>query len=69
MLTDPRGYDVATPEYISRAVAYFKNYKNPIFIVCTLDLTWSQLHMPKNVRVEYSVGNKRDVDFALFSHL
>jgi hypothetical protein len=25
--------------------------------------------MPKNVRVEYSVGNKRDVDFALFSHL
>lgn len=67
MLTDPLGYDVATPEYISHAVAFFKNDTNTIFIVCSLDLTWSQKHIPKNVRVEYSVGNARDVDLALLA--
>ncbi|XP_062610754.1 galactoside alpha-(1,2)-fucosyltransferase 2-like [Saccostrea cucullata] len=67
MLTDPLGYDVATPEYISRAVDFFKTYKNTIFIVCSMDLPWSQKYMPSNVRVEYSVGNSAEVDLALLA--
>ncbi|XP_061187173.1 galactoside alpha-(1,2)-fucosyltransferase 2-like [Saccostrea echinata] len=67
MLNNPLGYDVATPEYISRAVEFFKKYKNTIFLVCSMDLTWSQKYMPKNVRVEFSVGNTPEVDMALLA--
>ena len=68
MLTDPLGYDVATPEYLSRAVAFFKNYTNTIFIVCSTDLKWSKENMPKNIRVEYIVGNSAEVDMALLAY-
>lgn len=67
MLTDPLGYDVATPEYLSRAVTFFQNYSNTVFTVCTLDLEWSKQYMPKNIKVEFIVGNSPEVDMALLA--
>lgn len=67
MLTDPLGYDVATPEYLYRAVTFFQNYSNTVFIVCTLDLEWSKQYMPKNIKIEFVVGNSPEVDMALLA--
>jgi hypothetical protein len=55
------GYNVATPQYISKSVQYFQSkYKNIIFAISTQDYKWTQTHMPKNIFVEYLSHPKRE---------
>jgi hypothetical protein len=55
------GYNVATPEYLSKSVQYFQSkYKNIIFVIATLDKKWTQTHMPNNTIVEYLSHPKRE---------
>ena len=68
MVNHSFGYNVATPEYLSKAVQYFKNkYKNTVFIVSSLDLKWARSHFPKNTSVRYVHNDSREVIVALLS--
>ena len=61
------GYQVASVQYIQRAVQYFSNIPNRLFVVCTNDLKWAQKNMPKTERVFYAKGNAAEVDLALLA--
>lgn len=63
------GYKVATPGYIKKALAFFKDkYRHVTFIVCSNDMKWSRKYV--NVTdVIYVEGNPREVDLALLSSL
>jgi galactoside 2-L-fucosyltransferase 1/2 len=61
MVNHSFGYNVATPEYLSKSVQYFQSkYKNIIFVIATLDKKWTQTHMPNNTIVEYLSHPKRE---------
>ena len=61
MVNHSFGYNVATPEYLSKSVQYFQpKYKNIIFVIATLDKKWTQTHMPNNTIVEYLSHPKRE---------
>ncbi|XP_061187174.1 galactoside alpha-(1,2)-fucosyltransferase 2-like, partial [Saccostrea echinata] len=47
------GHEVATPEYLYKAVDHFNNYLNVIYVVCSTDLTWIKANMPKNAAKVY----------------
>lgn len=52
------GHEVATPEYLYKAVDHFNNFLNVIYVVCSTDLTWIKANMPKNaVQVYFNVPN------------
>ena len=68
MVNNAHGYNVATPEYLSRAVNYFTSkYKNVIFVVSSQYLLWSRKYMPKNISVEYICHEKRELDMAMLA--
>lgn len=61
------GYEVATKEYLQRAVKYFTDrFINVLFIVCTNDLRWTKENMPP-VAVEYTENNSAEVDMCILS--
>lgn len=61
MLNHSFGYNVGTPEYISKSVQYFQSkYKNVIFVISTQDQNWTQTHMPNDTVVEYLSHPKRE---------
>ncbi|CAC5364078.1 FUT1_2 [Mytilus coruscus] len=58
------GFNVASPEYLTRAVDYFKDrYQNIIFIVASNGMSWAQRNMPSNISVEF-IQNSAVVDMA-----
>lgn len=68
MVNNSFGYNVATPEYLSKAVQYYKNkYKNTIFIVSCQDMIWGKQHFPKNTTRRFIQHHKREVIIALLS--
>ncbi|XP_071153259.1 galactoside alpha-(1,2)-fucosyltransferase 2-like [Mytilus edulis] len=59
-----QGFNVASPEYLIRAVNYFKDrYKNIIFIVASNEMPWAKKYMPSDISVEF-IQNKAEVDMA-----
>ncbi|XP_071172003.1 galactoside alpha-(1,2)-fucosyltransferase 2-like [Mytilus edulis] len=67
-LNNPHGYNVATPQYMTKAVQYFKSkYQNVMFIVSSLDLPWTRANMPNNTKVEYLSNPQREVIVATLS--
>lgn len=48
------GYQVATPEYLHKAIAKFQNISNIIYIVCSLEIRWVQEHLRNLTNVFYS---------------
>lgn len=61
------GYEVATKEYLQRAVKHFTSkFINVLFIVCTNDLKWTKDNMPP-VAVEYTEKNPAEVDMCILS--
>ncbi|KAK3103586.1 hypothetical protein FSP39_020359 [Pinctada imbricata] len=67
MVNNGFGYQVATGDYIKRAVKYFSNITNRIFVVCSNDLNWGRNNIPGDEKVEYVTGNPREVDFAILA--
>lgn len=52
------GHEVATPEYLYKAVDHFNNFLNVIYVVCSTDLTWIKANMPKIAeRVYFNTPN------------
>lgn len=47
------GHEVATPEYLYKAVDHFNNFLNVIYVVCSTDLTWIKANMPRTARRVY----------------
>ncbi|XP_052092534.1 galactoside alpha-(1,2)-fucosyltransferase 2-like [Mytilus californianus] len=63
-MVNSRGYNVASPEYLIRAVNYFKDrYQNIIFIVASNDMPWAKKYMPSDISVEF-IQNSDVVDMA-----
>ncbi|XP_063444865.1 galactoside alpha-(1,2)-fucosyltransferase 1-like isoform X2 [Mytilus trossulus] len=68
MVNNSFGYDVATPEYLTKAVQYYKSkYKNIIFIISSQDIPWTKANMPNNTNVEYLTSPKREIIVATLS--
>jgi galactoside 2-L-fucosyltransferase 1/2 len=64
----PQGYDVATKEYLHRAVSWFQSrYSNIHFIAASNGMQWTKLNLPKNISVSYLEGNTPAVDMAVLS--
>ncbi|CAC5426854.1 FUT1_2 [Mytilus coruscus] len=62
MVNHKFGYNIATPEYLTKAVQYFKSkYKNVIFIISSQDIPWTKANMPNNTNVEYLTSPKREI--------
>lgn len=62
-----RGYNVATPEYITKALSYFRQLlKSPMFLVISDDPKWSKAHMQGKDVVYTGTGNV-EVDMSLMS--
>lgn len=62
MVNHKFGYNIATPEYLTKAVQYFKSkYKNIIFIISSQDIPWTKANMPNNTNVEYLTSPKREI--------
>lgn len=52
------GHEVATPEYLYKAVDHFNNFLTVIYVVCSTDLTWIKANMPKIAeRVYFNTPN------------
>lgn len=59
------GFNIATPEYLNRAVNYYvTKYKSVLFIVISDGMEWSKQNMPKHVPIEYVSLGKRELDMA-----
>ncbi|CAC5364304.1 FUT1_2 [Mytilus coruscus] len=59
------GFNIATPEYLSRSVNYYtKKYETVLFLVISDGMTWSRENMPSHVPVEYISLGKRELDMA-----
>ena len=68
MVNHSFGYNVATPEYLSKSVQYFQSkYKNIIFVIATQDKKWTRTHMPNNTIVEYLSHPKREFLVAILA--
>ncbi|XP_063443848.1 galactoside alpha-(1,2)-fucosyltransferase 2-like [Mytilus trossulus] len=68
MVTHKFGYNIATPEYLTKAVQYYKSkYKNVIFIIASQDIPWTKANMPNNTNVEYLNSPKREIIVATLS--
>ncbi|XP_052094092.1 galactoside alpha-(1,2)-fucosyltransferase 2-like [Mytilus californianus] len=64
MVNNKQGYNVASPEYLIRAVNYFKErYQNIIFIVASNGMPWAKKYMPSDISVEF-IQNSDVVDMA-----
>ncbi|XP_061187114.1 galactoside alpha-(1,2)-fucosyltransferase 2-like [Saccostrea echinata] len=61
------GYNVATKEYFEKAMKFFSNYSNPLYIVCSNDYKWSRANIPRNYKVEFILGNLPEVDLTLMA--
>ena len=61
------GYQVATKDYIKRAVDYFRNITNKLYLVCSDDVIWPRKYVPRGERVEYIRGNDQSIDLALLA--
>ncbi|XP_052104113.1 galactoside alpha-(1,2)-fucosyltransferase 1-like [Mytilus californianus] len=59
------GFNIATPEYLSRSVIYYTNkYEAVIFLVISDGMSWSKENMPSHAPVEYISLGKRELDMA-----
>ncbi|VDH95215.1 Hypothetical predicted protein [Mytilus galloprovincialis] len=68
MVNHKFGYNIATPEYLTKAVQYYKSkYKNIIFIIASQDIPWTKANMPNNTNVEYLDSPKREIIVATLS--
>ncbi|CAG2218660.1 FUT1_2 [Mytilus edulis] len=68
MVNHKFGYNIATPEYLTKAVQYYKSkYKNVIFIIASQDIPWTKTNMPNNTNVEYLNIPKREIIVATLS--
>ncbi|XP_071130367.1 galactoside alpha-(1,2)-fucosyltransferase 1-like isoform X2 [Mytilus edulis] len=62
MVNHKFGYNIATPEYLTKAVQYFQSkYKNVVFIISSQDIPWTKANMPNNTNVEYLTSPKREI--------
>ncbi|XP_076457352.1 galactoside 2-alpha-L-fucosyltransferase Sec1-like [Babylonia areolata] len=61
-----RGYPVASPEYLSRSLAYFtRRYTNCVFVVASDDLEWCEQNFPEGYNVRFLVDNEPAVDMSV----
>jgi len=62
-----RGYNVATPEYMKKALSYFRNNtKNPLFVIVSDDRQWTSIHA-KGPDVVYAGTGRPESDMAILS--
>ncbi|XP_060064994.1 galactoside alpha-(1,2)-fucosyltransferase 2-like [Ylistrum balloti] len=62
------GYTTATEEYLQKATNYFRDhYRNPTFIVCSNDITWSRKALGRYSDVYFAEGNTPETDMALLT--
>lgn len=62
-----RGYNVATPEYMKKALNYFRNNtKNPLFVIVSDDRQWTSIHA-KGPDVVYAGTGRPESDMAILS--
>ena len=67
MVNNGFGYQVASSHYMNKAVQYFSDITNRIFVVCSNDMNWSKNNIPKNEKVEFMAGNPREIDLAILA--
>lgn len=62
-----RGYNVATPEYLTKALAHFRRVlKSPMFLVISDDQNWSKTYV-NGKDVVYAGTRNAEVDMAIMS--
>lgn len=62
-----RGYNVATPEYVAKALSYFRNHtSSPMFVIVSDDRSWSTTHANGPDVVYAGTGNP-ETDLAILS--
>lgn len=65
-----RGYVSASPEFIQRALGYFKErFPNASFVVASNDLVWCKGNFPKEFTLFYLENHSAAVDMAVLSML
>ena len=64
----PQGYNVATKEYLHRAVNWFQTRYSSIHVIAASNgIQWTKPNLPTNIIVSYLEGNTPVVDMAVLS--